>query len=87
MSHIKIDLPELPQSSEVDTFKVVLSPIKSDLCKLGTIIERLVEINNDKGEQMHQSITIIISKLIFQYNFFHLYFCILFQLQPIRSLC
>jgi len=47
VSHIKIDLPDLPQSQEVDNFTIVLHPVKGDLCKLGAIAERPVEITND----------------------------------------
>ena len=49
VSHIKMELPELPQASETDTFTVVLSArnLERNLCKLGSIFERPVEIKND----------------------------------------
>ena len=50
VSHIKIDLPEIPQDKSTEQFSIVLSPPKADNCKLGQISERAIEINNDIGK-------------------------------------
>ena len=53
VSNITVSLPDLPQSTGTDHFSVVLSPVKSENCKLGPIIERNVEVTNDIGNDLN----------------------------------
>ena len=49
-TNIQMEFPELPLDHTMDQFSVVLSPIKSSNCKLGTNTQRPIEITNDIGK-------------------------------------
>ena len=52
MSHIEIDLPELPQEKSSEQFNILLSSPSAKHCKLGEIIERAIEVTHDIGEEL-----------------------------------
>ena len=61
VSNIKIELPQLPQISTTDSFKVMLVPPKAGNIRLGSISERTVEITNDIGKHTISKLRVIAS--------------------------